>query len=160
MSSKFDHKALAHSIGMLLATAQSNIARGGASIATQRLIDYSSGEFAKLKPKQLGKVLKAMDGKFKKKLLKDGYGNTIGYAYSNKIFMSLKDNQKSSNKPSPSSDSEGQGGGGGGGGQEDFAAKYAGQYMKAQAGAPEKDTKKSKETAKSNAQKPSKRSKK
>lgn len=148
MSSKFDHKALAHSIGTLLATAQSNIARGGASIATQRLIDYSSGEFAKLKPKQLGKVLKAMDGKFKKKLLKDGYGNTIGYAYSNKIFMSLKDNQKSSQKPSASSNGEGQGGGGGGG-QEDFAAKYAGQYMKAQSGAPEKD-----------AQKPSKRSKK
>ncbi len=120
----FDHEGLARSITKMLDAAQSNIELPGASIATQRLIDYSSGEFGKLTPKQSIKVLQVIDKKFKKNLLKDGQGEIIGYVYSGKIFVSLKDNQKPTGTPSPAAhDAQG------GGSQEDYAKKYAGQYM-------------------------------
>lgn len=136
MANKFDHKSLARSITKLLDAAQSNIERPGASIATQRLIDYSSGEFGKLTSKQAVKVLGAIDKKFKKNLLRDGDGSIIGYVYSGKIFVSLKDNQTTLKKDKGGKKDDA--GGQQGGGQEDFAAKYAAQYMQ---GGDDKDDK-------------------
>ena len=94
MTSPFDYKALATSIGKMLATANSTVDSPGASIVTQRLIDYSSGEFGKLTPRQVTEVLAVMDKKYESNLLRDGNGNVIGYVYSGKIFVSLKDNQQ------------------------------------------------------------------
>lgn len=94
MNAEFDHQALAKSITKMLATANATVEKAGASIVTQRLIDYSSGEFGKLTPEQLLEVLKAMNPKYEANLLKDGDGKVIGYIYSGKIFVSLKDNQQ------------------------------------------------------------------
>jgi hypothetical protein len=151
MAKKFDHRSLAQSIGKLLAAAETNIERPGASIATQRLIDYSSGEFGKLTPKQSLKVLGALDKKFKKNLLKDGDGKVIGYVYSGRIFVSLKDSQqeekvkaekKSKKDPKKAAEDP----------QEDYAKKYAAQYIQ-QEPAKKTDDKKKKPAGKKSASK-------
>lgn len=166
MSAEFNHEAVAKSITKMLATANATVEKAGASIVTQRLIDYSSGEFGKLTQEQMLEVLKAINPKYEANLLKDGNGNIIGYSYSNKIFVSLKDNQQKAppgqqpeaaadvgrisrgrrrgqqrrrNRHSPSnpekitgesmSQQAGKKSAQGGGGQEDYAAKYAAQYM-------------------------------
>ena len=165
MIAEFDHQALAKSIGKMLATANATVEKAGASIVTQRLIDYSSGEFGKLTQEQMLEVLKSINPKYEANLLKDGNGRIIGYVYSGKIFVSLKDSQQKAppwQQPEAAADvgttSRGRGRGqqrrrnrhtpsnpenitgesmsqkagkksDQGGGQEDYAAKYAAQYM-------------------------------
>lgn len=180
MNEEFDHRALAKSITKMLATANTTVEKAGASIVTQRLIDYSSGEFGKLTQEQMIEVLKSINPKYEANLLKDGNGNIIGYSYSSKIFVSLKDNQQKAppwQQPEAAADAErpsrgrrrgqqrrrnrhtpsnpekitgesmnqqaGKKSAQGGGGQEDYAAKYAAQYMGKQ-----EDTKTKKKSSK------------
>lgn len=109
MNEEFDHRALAKSITKMLATANTTVEKAGASIVTQRLIDYSSGEFGKLTQEQMIEVLKSINPKYEANLLKDGNGNIIGYSYSSKIFVSLKDNQQKAppwQRPEAAADAE------------------------------------------------------
>src|SRR5277367_4572507 len=90
---KFDVKAQAHSLSKLLAMAEACMSKAGGGIHAERLIDYTSNEFTRLTMVQCLAVLAVIDKDYEKKILKDGYGELIGYAYSKKIFVTLRREQ-------------------------------------------------------------------
>jgi hypothetical protein len=92
---KFDVKVQAHSLSKLMAMAEACITKAGGGVHTERLIDYASGEFGRLTIKQCLEVLAEIDKDYEKKLLKDGYGEIIGYAHSKKIFVTFRRQQQS-----------------------------------------------------------------
>jgi len=93
MTAKFDTKSHARSLSRLLEMAEISITKAGGAIHTERLVDYVSGEFGRLTAEQCLAVLAEIDKDYQKNLLKDGYGGTIGYAHSKKIFVSLRRDQ-------------------------------------------------------------------
>jgi hypothetical protein len=90
MTEKFNVKAQAQSLAKLMEMADFSITKPGGAIATERLIDYATSEFARLSMAQCLEVLAVIDKDFAKKLLKDGSGAIIGYVYSKKIFVSMR----------------------------------------------------------------------
>lgn len=90
MTTKFDAKTYARSLSRILGAAELSMDKAGGSIHTQRLIDYVSNEFLSITEEQALVVLKAMDVRFDRKLLKDAHGEIIGYAYSRKIFVAMR----------------------------------------------------------------------
>ncbi len=90
MSNKFSVKQQANSLSKLMAMASLCMKEPGGAIHTERLIDYTSGEFARLTMEQCLEVLSHIDKGYQKKLFRDGYGVIIGYAYSKRIFVTLR----------------------------------------------------------------------
>lgn len=90
MTTKFDAKTYARSLSRILGAAAMSMNRAGGSIHTQRLIDYVSNEFQNITEEQALLVLKAMDARYRHKLLRDANGSIIGYAYSRKIFVTMR----------------------------------------------------------------------
>lgn len=93
MNEKFDAKIYARSLSRILNAATMSMSKAGGSLHSQRLIDYVSNEFQKITEEQALSVLKAMDARFQRKLLKDANGTLIGYAYSRKIFVMMRREQ-------------------------------------------------------------------
>lgn len=94
MSAKFDVKAVARSLSKLMAMADECITQPGGAIHTQRLTDYCSDELERLTAKQALAVLEAIDDRYENKLYRDGQGEIIGFAYSKRIFVGMRHEQK------------------------------------------------------------------
>ncbi len=90
MSNKFSVKQQARSLSKLLAMASLCMNKPGGAIHTERLIDYTSNEFARLTMEQCLDVLSEIDKDYETKLFRDGYGGIIGYAYSKRVFVTLR----------------------------------------------------------------------
>src|SRR5271168_29105 len=101
MTAKFDVKVLAHSLAKLMAMADICITKQGGAIHAERLLDYTSGEFGRLTTSQCMEVLAEIDKDYQKKLLRDGFGEIIGYAHSKKLFVTLRRDQESLSSSSP-----------------------------------------------------------
>lgn len=90
MTGKFDAKVYARSLSRLMEMADVCVTKPGGAIHTQRLLDYAAAEFERMTKAQCLAVLAAIDHNFENKLLKDGNDAVIGYAYSRKVFVSLR----------------------------------------------------------------------
>mgnify|MGYP007031181607 CR=1 FL=1 len=90
MTNRFDPKVQARSMSRLLEMADECMTRPGGSIHSERLIDYTSGELAKLPIEQCLQVLGEMDKNYQKNILTDGNGGIIGFVFSKRIFVTLR----------------------------------------------------------------------
>jgi hypothetical protein len=90
MTAKFDVKTQARSLSKLMEMADTNLSKAGGAIAAERLVDYVADEFVRLTVAQRLQVLAAIDSDYEKNLLRDGHGTVIGYVYSKKVFVTLR----------------------------------------------------------------------
>ena len=86
-----DFGALANTLNKLMALAEASIECPGGAIATERLIDYCSDELRRLSSEQQLQVLEGISSESDKKLLKDENGAIVGFMYSKKIFIGMRD---------------------------------------------------------------------